>query len=85
MDLFYDDSFYYLVTELHGTAWTLTNPLLNPIQNPGIRTLKPQPAPIPTMLQDLSQMRDSELLKMRRPAYDLFECIDAQYVIIFSR
>jgi hypothetical protein len=78
MDVFSDEKYVFLVTELHGCEWRTDNPRLNPQQNLGLREQKP-PAVV-TVDKPIAQMTDAELLKKRRTACDLFECIDAQYV-----
>jgi serine/threonine protein kinase len=80
LDLYTDSKYVYLVTDLHGTEWRSDNPLLNPIQNSGLRNVHGVQSAGKSALmatQDFSRLSDDELLERKRTACDLFECIDA--------
>ncbi|ORX84169.1 kinase-like protein [Anaeromyces robustus] len=65
-----EDDYILLITELHGTEWDSSNPLLNPIKNPGLRLAKHQkPDEFKT---------DQEKVIRKRTSCDLFECIDTK-------
>ncbi len=80
LDVYHDEKYVIMVTELHGCEWRTNNPLLNPVLNPGLREHRGESFTLPD--KPMSAMTDDELLQRRRTACDLFECIDAQYVII---
>jgi serine/threonine protein kinase len=64
-----EENYILLITELHGTEWDASNPLLNPIKNPGLRLTKQQkPNEFKT---------EQEKVIRKRTSCDLFECIDA--------
>jgi len=64
-----EEDYILLITELHGTEWDASNPLLNPIKNPGLRLAKQQK---PDELKS-----EQEKVIRKRTSCDLFECIDA--------
>jgi serine/threonine protein kinase len=64
-----EEDYILLITELHGTEWDASNPLLNPIKNPGLRLAKQQK---PDELKT-----GQERVIRKRTSCDLFECIDA--------
>ncbi|KAJ3092780.1 hypothetical protein HK102_003043, partial [Quaeritorhiza haematococci] len=78
LDHFDEEYYILLVTEMHGTCWTPTNPVLNPTKNPGLRA-KPKVTGISDTIECSPLYRltkEQEKLIRRRTSYDLFECID---------
>lgn len=65
LDCFDDGKYVLLVTEFHGTSWSLTNPELNPRRNRGLKS-----AP------SIADHTLSKKSKEESPC-DLFECIEA--------
>lgn len=63
-----DSNTYYLVTELWGTPWSAENPLLYDTPHPGLLPRK--------QTIDISDQSSSTI----SGGYDLFECIDHQWV-----
>ena len=74
LDHFINEKYVILVTELHGTEWSGSNPLLNHLNNPGLKFRKPTLAKddSATTLQPCST---SDKNIPRRTSCDLFECI----------
>ena len=67
MEYINEEDYILLITELHGTEWDASNPLLNPIKNPGLRLAKQQK---PDELKT-----GQERVIRKRTSCDLFECI----------
>lgn len=91
LDYFEDTKYIYLVTELHGTQWSLLNPKLNPHQNPGLRNHERMHhscnnlltfVPSDPQLQNEALILNKQAEKLNissQTSFDLFECIDAHY------
>ena len=77
VDYFDEEEYYVIITELHGTYWTLDNPLLSPQSHIGLRT-KPKATSSTgehsSVLQSLSEEEKKIFKKL--PPCDLFECLD---------
>lgn len=78
-----EDKYILLITELHGTEWSVHNPKLNPLKNPGLRhTPRGKAAPTPDSKMECSPLfrltEEQEKAIKRRTSCDLFECIDAR-------
>lgn len=63
-ECFDDGKYVYLVTELHGTSWSLANPLLNDQKNPGLKAKRS------------ISFGNTATTEEEHP-FDLFECIEA--------
>lgn len=77
------EDYILLITELHGCEWNVSNPILSPEKNQGLRDC-PR-AKTPSSME--AQMECSPLFRLteeqekeikRRTSCDLFECIDAR-------
>jgi serine/threonine protein kinase len=81
-----EDKYILLITELHGTEWSVNNPKLSPLKNPGLRnTPRGKAAPNPESKMECSPLfrltEEQERAIKRRTSCDLFECIDARMIL----
>lgn len=79
----HEPKYIILVTELHGTEWSVDNKRLNPQKNPGLRsTPRSKAVPNPDTKMECSPLfrltEEQEKEIKRRTSCDLFECIDAR-------
>jgi serine/threonine protein kinase len=64
-----EHSYILLITELHGSSWSLSNPEINPSRNPGLK-----------FSMRGKQVQKTKEQMRKRTSCDLFECIDARIV-----
>jgi serine/threonine protein kinase len=87
LDYFSDDNYVYLVTELFGTSWETSNPLLLPEKHVGLRR-KPRLQPLNNCLLTYALKESTnrcastrEPIRSNKASMDLFECIDSHYAL----
>ncbi|KAI9140390.1 kinase-like domain-containing protein [Paraphysoderma sedebokerense] len=79
LDCFEDDNYIIMVTELHGTSWDSTNPVLDPNTHPGLKS-EPRRMRVGSEgkgdAHTLASLSSSQKEMLRqRTSCDLFECI----------
>jgi PAS domain-containing serine/threonine kinase len=82
IDYFNEEEYFVIITEFHGTFWTLDNPKLTPDVHTGLLAKERQANECSPYASVFSQLDQKELaLYNKLPPCDLFECLDLRMLL----